>query len=180
MILCFAVCAAVLLPGLAAAQTGNPVVPVRVGEHAGFNRVVFDWPERVSYRVEVTSLRATMHFERPATLDLSGYRHNPPPLFKSVTPRAESGSLAVEIRIPAGSKLRHFAHGTSVVIDVLAPPIRGEAAAPAVPAATAVTAPATAPAPAPMPAPVPIVTPKAAAPAPAKPPATPVAEAPKP
>jgi hypothetical protein len=113
---------ALLLPGLAGAQnTTDPTVRVRVGEHAGFNRVVFDWQARVPYSVESASGRATVHFERPATLDLSRYRRDPPPLVTSLRPHPEGGGLAVEIGMPAGAKLRHFEHGTSVVIDVLAP-----------------------------------------------------------
>jgi hypothetical protein len=121
--------ATLLLPGLAAAQDATaPNVRVRVGEHGGFNRVVFDWRTRVPYRVENGSGKVIVHFERLATLDLSRYRHNPPPLVKSLGSRPGVGKLAVQIGIPAGATLRHFKHGTKVVIDVYAPPLKATAA----------------------------------------------------
>ncbi len=139
-------CTALLLPGLAPAQdAAAPNVRVRVGEHGGFNRVVFDWRTRVPYRVENGSNQVTVHFERPATLDLSGYRHNPPPLVKSLASRPDGGKLAVQIGIPMGATLRHFEHGTKVVIDVYAPPINAAMAGavrpmPAMPEKTATPA----------------------------------------
>ena len=40
---------AMLLPGAASAQDLR--VPVRVGDHPSFGRLVFDWPSEVPYRV---------------------------------------------------------------------------------------------------------------------------------
>ena len=139
-------CTALLLPGFAAAQDATPPnLRVRVGEHAGFNRVVFDWRTRVPYRVESGSGQATVVFERSATLDLSRYRDNPPPLVKSLGSRPAGGELAVQIGIPMGATLRHFEHGTKVVIDVYAPPIKAAVTgavqpAPAMPEKTATPA----------------------------------------
>ncbi|MHC4984397.1 MAG: hypothetical protein ACYTF6_14670 [Planctomycetota bacterium] len=107
-------------PPAASAQS-EPTVRVRVGEHGGFDRIVFDWSSRVAYRVESKGGLATVIFERPARLDLSGYRDNPPPFFRSVKTRSEGTGIAVDVEIPQGTKLRHFMSGNSVVLDVLAP-----------------------------------------------------------
>jgi hypothetical protein len=121
--------AALLLPDLSAAQDATaPNVRVRVGEHAGFNRVVFDWRTPVPYRVETGSGQATVVFERSATLDLSRYRDNPPPLFRRLVSRPDGDNVSIHIDFPAGATLRHFVHGPKVVVDVYAPPMKAAAA----------------------------------------------------
>ena len=106
-----------------------PILQVRVGEHGGFNRMVFDWASRVPYRVETQAGQITVIFERQAQLDLSRFPHCPPPFFKSVKTRSVNNGLAVDLEIPSGTKLRHFVHGAKVVIDVLAPGTREDAPA---------------------------------------------------
>ena len=96
-------------------------VRVRVGEHGGFDRIVFDWASKVTYRVESKGGLATIIFGQVGQLDLSGYRVNPPPFFRSVKTRSEGEGIAVDLEIPQGTELRHFQYGNSVVIDVLAP-----------------------------------------------------------
>lgn len=110
----------VAAPSAASAQS-EATVRVRVGEHGGFDRIVFDWSSRVPYRVESKSGVATVIFERPARLDLTKYRDNPPPFFRSVKTRSEGTGTAVDIEVPQGTKLRHFLSGNSIVLDVLAP-----------------------------------------------------------
>ncbi len=96
-------------------------IRVRVGEHGGFDRIVFDWASKVTYRVESSGGMATIVFGKPGTLDLTTYRKNPPPFFKSIKSRSEGEGVAVDLEIPQGTELRHFQSGNSVVIDVLAP-----------------------------------------------------------
>lgn len=96
-------------------------VRVRVGEHGGFDRIVFDWSSKVTYRVESKVGVATVIFGQIGEFDLSGYRKNPPPFFKSIKSRSEGDGVAVDLEIPEGTELRHFQYGNSVVIDVLAP-----------------------------------------------------------
>ena len=109
---------------MAKAQMQPPekgTVRVRVGEHGGFDRIVFDWASKVTYRVESKGGLATIIFGQVGQLDLSGYRVNPPPFFRSVKTRSEGEGIAVDLEIPQGTELRHFQYGNSVVIDVLAP-----------------------------------------------------------
>lgn len=120
-ITCLLFCAVFLTPGFVLAQDSDTPILVRVGEHAAFSRIVFDWPAKAPYRVEQAGGRATVHFDRPGTLDLSRYRKDPPPMVKGIDPRDEASSLSVDIGIPQGAKLRHFFHGTHVVVDVMRP-----------------------------------------------------------
>ena len=96
-------------------------IRVRVGEHGGFDRIVFDWSSKVTYRVESKAGVATVIFGQIGQLDLSHYRKNPPPFFKSIKSRSEGEGVAIDLEIPEGTQLRHFQYGNSVVIDVLAP-----------------------------------------------------------
>lgn len=119
LISCLILSAVLTLPSLAVAQTGSAApVRVRAGEHAGFDRIVFDWPAQVGYRIEKAQGQATVYFEQPATLDLSPYRKVGPTLIRSVIPRAENDGLAVRLDVPRGARLNHFLDGTHVVIDV--------------------------------------------------------------
>ncbi len=114
-----ALVAALVIPDLAAAQGAtSPPVKVRFGEHKTFNRMVIDWPARVPYRVTQTPGRATLRFERSASLDLARYGTNPPPLIKGIETRPDKTGLTVHIDVPQGAGLRHFENGTHVVIDV--------------------------------------------------------------
>jgi len=120
-ITCMLFCGLFLFPGLVLAQDSDTPIRVRVGEHAEFSRIVFDWPTRAPYRVEQADGRATVHFDRPGTLDLSRYERDPPPMVKDISPRGADGGLAVDIEIPQGAELRHFFNGTHVVVDVMRP-----------------------------------------------------------
>ena len=102
-ITCLLFCAALLFSGFALAQDSAKPILVRVGEHAEFSRIVFDWPAKAPYRVEQAGGRATVHFDQPGTLELSRYRRNPPPMVRGIKPRPQDGGLAVDIDIPQGA-----------------------------------------------------------------------------
>jgi hypothetical protein len=89
-------------------------VGVRVGDHPGFGRVVFDWPVSVGYRVEEAEGRILVHFASPAAFDLASARRGARNL-RGVT---SDGSRA-EIAVAPGARLRHFRLGNRVVLDLL-------------------------------------------------------------
>ena len=103
-------------PVLAAERVG-----LRVGEHPGFSRLVFDWAKPVGSRLEQGSGQATLRFDRPGDLDASKYRADPPPDVTGLEVAAEEGGLTVTLRFPKGAKLRHFESEGNVVLDVLKP-----------------------------------------------------------
>lgn len=117
--------------GTASGQTTSESrIPVRAGKHPrdglrpSFNRVVFDWPVPIRYRIEGEPGFATLYFERPGRLDLTRLRRERPTLVGSVTPRLEGGGLAVRLAIPQGAAVDHFFDGRSVVVDVFSVPPR--------------------------------------------------------
>lgn len=139
-----------------APATAEPRIGVRVGDHPGHGRVVFDWPGPVAYEVEDRDGRVVLRFASPAAFDL-------PPAGR--LPRnlrgIEAAGQAVTLIPAPGAGLRHFRLGGRVVVDLL------DAAAP--PATAAPSQPAR---------PAPRPPPPAATQAPARPAATPAPPAP--
>lgn len=145
-------------PAAAAERVG-----VRTGNHPGFGRIVFDWRAPPAYQVEISPGRVLLRFPNPGRIDLPG-RDSLPRNIIGVS-RSDGG---IELRIPEGSRVRHFRNGPRVAVDVMDPPAPAATAPP--PAATAPPAAEAAPAP-PPPAPRPAPEP-APAPAPVAAPAT--------
>ena len=96
-----------------------PQVQVRVGEHPGFGRLVFDWPGPVPYRAEQAPGRIVIRFGRPARFDLSRFRKAPPAPVRGLTVKPLPDGVAVELAVPEGTALRHYADKGQVVIDVV-------------------------------------------------------------
>lgn len=163
-----------------------PPIKVRVGEHADYTRVVFDWPRSVDYGVAETDQGPVVIFALGARPDLGRFAKDPPPFIKGAKAEMKGKRLAVSFDTVSGATVKHFTSGNSVVIDIGKPTPESLAKAqqkpPAAPAPdsakpTALTPPAAAPSP--VQGAVPAATPSAAAPAPASPP-PPVPAAPAP
>ena len=96
-----------------------PRVQVRVGEHPGFGRLVFDWPWPVPYSAEQAPGRIVIRFGRPARFDLSRFRKAPPAPVRGLTAKPLPDGVAVELAVPEGTTLRHYADKGQVVIDAV-------------------------------------------------------------
>lgn len=108
-----------LLEGSAAVNSGSGTrVPVRVGVHDKFSRVVFDWPSVVDYQLEDSAGSVTLRFSRPATLDLAAIESDPPRDIASARQADSDEGTVVTLEIAAGSRVRHFRDGFKVVLDV--------------------------------------------------------------
>ncbi len=95
------------------------VVRVRSGEHPGFSRVVFDWPERVDYDVRREGGTASVTFDHPARVDLGRLQRTPMRYIQSGSSRSSDKTVTVTLAVPEASKARHFRIGPKVVIDVV-------------------------------------------------------------
>ncbi len=138
-------------------------VGVRVGEHDGYDRIVFDWTQEVPYTAVIAGNRITVDFSRADGIDLTPLSRTPLAGVKAAAVTTAGGHTVVTIDVPAGARLRHFRSEEKVVVDV-----RTDGAIAATPAQTA---PAAAPAArvATPPAATAAATPRAAAPAPPPP-----------
>lgn len=188
-------------PSPAPAAKGTDAVPIRVGDHDDFSRLVFDWPQSVAYDVAKQGEVVTITFARQGRFDDAGLRANLPLFISGAESQSGGGKSIVTLFAPQNARVRHFTSGPKVVVDILGPGGAKSPAAPekqAPPPAAARTAPiadrgmptdlsgltkqaAAPPAPAPAPAPSPALpgTPATPAATPAMP-ATPAPAAPAP
>jgi tetratricopeptide (TPR) repeat protein len=122
---------------------------VRAADHGSFERIVFDWPAPVTYKVEKQAGRAMIVFARPASLDRAGVQSTLPTDIAVSGLSASAEGTRLELSVPPTSRLRHFVSGNKVVVDivravdakapsgspeaVLAPPVGGDVATPSLP-----------------------------------------------
>lgn len=126
------VLAAALLSSFALAATVSAAakerVKVRVGEHQGFSRIVFDWPTPVTARLEQASDQALLHFDRIGVVDLARYKNDPPPGIQDVAIALSSKRLTVALKLAPGYRPRMMEVEGNVVFDALAPGTSQDAA----------------------------------------------------
>ena len=99
-------------------------VAVRVGEHPGFSRIVFDWSRPVGARVERQGGQGgyvVLRFDRVGELDLARFRADPPPEVSRIAARPEGDGLVVTLTVVPGAKTRLFESEGKTVLDVLKP-----------------------------------------------------------
>jgi len=111
-------------PAPAPATPAAPAIPatelmVRGGEHTGFNRLVFDWPKTVGYTVEEAGDKVTIAFDRPANLNVTSLRAALPPDVGFLEARPAGKGTAVVLSLPSGMRVRHFASGPRVALDLV-------------------------------------------------------------
>ena len=98
-----------------------PTVLVRFGDHRGFSRAVFDWPREVGYQVEAAAGVVRIRFAAAARVDGTEIRRMTPITIATIGAEVVAGATLVRLTTPPDSKIRHFRHGTKIVVDVLVP-----------------------------------------------------------
>ena len=114
-------------PPAAAAQPPAPAAPVaavaavrvRIGQHEGYGRIVFDWTQDVEYTAVREGNAVVIDFSRGTPIDLSIFNRDSLAQVAGVSARAADGRAVVSAEVAPGSRLRHFRSGTSVVVDIL-------------------------------------------------------------
>ncbi len=97
----------------------QPTLDARVGDHGSYVRLVFDWPGPVGYSVESQAGRATIAFTKPAILDQTGLKAGLPADVALTAAENSAKGLSVILKMPPKARLRHFASGNKVVVDVV-------------------------------------------------------------
>lgn len=130
---------------VAAAPAGGqaPAVRVRAADHAGYSRVVFDWPDEVGYRIEQHEGGAALVFDRVARIDPSPLNKRRLKLVQELGVNVEGGQTSARLQLAPGAEVAVSRVGTKVVVDVRPAP---KPATPQPAAATPVDAPPPAPA----------------------------------
>src|SRR5690606_32362359 len=96
-------------------------VPVRAGEHDGYSRLVFDWPQPVDYQVTRDGDVALVSFARPQPLDLAALAANPPRTLRAIRSSMMADRVVARLELTPGAVLRDSTSGASVVIDIEGP-----------------------------------------------------------
>ncbi|MEQ8504053.1 MAG: hypothetical protein RIB80_01920 [Rhodospirillales bacterium] len=117
------VCALVLWAGSTAdvSAQGLAQVNVRAGGHATFTRVVFDWRNKVPYKLSKDGGLVTITFEAGAQIDDGDINRNPPLFVGGMRSATAGGRTVVVVAVPPNSTVRDFYAGTKVAIDVREP-----------------------------------------------------------
>jgi tetratricopeptide (TPR) repeat protein len=90
---------------------------VRAGQHEGFGRLVFDFPEAVTYTADILGGALMVQFDRPMTGDLSRV---PAALDKYVSgARVSSNRMVATFPLKGEFRLRAMTVGEAVVLDLL-------------------------------------------------------------
>ena len=121
------------LAGSAWGQTAPVSVPVRFGGHPTYDRLVFDWPTEVPYRVDEQGTTASITFDQPATFDAAQIKRDLAKIAPDVSVSASGNATTLTFQLDSGVHLRHFRSGAKVVLDFsrteTAPPPPSAAAA---------------------------------------------------
>lgn len=104
-----------------------PEIRVRVGQHPDFERLVFDWPSVVDFSSSQSGESAELVFEETARLDVSRLQARPPSLLRRFADRRVEDQTRVALQVAPGTRLRVFADGPRVVVDLLRPDERAPA-----------------------------------------------------
>ena len=117
------------------ADTAAPMLPVRVGDHEKYLRLVFDWRKPVDYAIDESGAQVRLRFAGAARINMTALRKQLPADFAGAAAKSESGALTLTFPKRANWRIRHFKVGAKVVVDFL----RGADSTARAPAAAAKT-----------------------------------------
>ena len=107
-----------------------PEIKLRAGSYANFTRLVFDWPQSVSYAVFPGAGKLTVRFQTQARLDLTAIARFAPPWVKNAAWHLDGGVTVAEFDTDSDSGFHDFRDGAKIVLDILAPKTDAAAYAP--------------------------------------------------
>ncbi|HNB28248.1 MAG TPA: hypothetical protein PLR41_14885, partial [Alphaproteobacteria bacterium] len=112
----------------APASAGSKIV-VRQGEHPGYIRLAFDWPQKTDYRIERRDGMVVISFARAGAIDVGAVQRDVPGDLLQIAAR-EEGIARVYLTMAEGATLRDFRLGSTVVLDIMRPAKKAAAAKP--------------------------------------------------
>lgn len=99
-------------------------VNVRTGEHRGYTRLVFDWPEPVQYEITQEDSRFTIAFNKAGRVNTNVTGKN-----ISAFSVISNDPLSVAVEVPSGARTRSFPVRSRIVLDVYDPPASAQQSA---------------------------------------------------
>jgi len=106
-----------------------PKIRVRTGVHDTYTRMVFDWPNQVTYAVQQSGGVVTVRFGAAAQLLIQRLQKDPPPLVGGLRARPGDKETVLTMAVPKTSRVKHFLSGSKIVLDVQRPTGTDEIAA---------------------------------------------------
>ena len=113
------VLALILVMGGRVEAVAQVPLTVRSADHPNFSRIVFDWPERVSYTPVLSEDTLRITFGRNAVPDFGRLQNRPLRFFGNPRYRQDEGRLVVTLDILEPGRLHHFRDGTKVAVDII-------------------------------------------------------------
>ncbi|WP_366656463.1 hypothetical protein [Fodinicurvata sp. EGI_FJ10296] len=95
-------------------------VGLRGGVHEAFDRLVFDWQQPTAFSVHQDGQRARISFERPGSLNRSGFSENALSRLESAAAvgSGAGGGLVVDLGLSPGTRVDSFSIDNRAVIDL--------------------------------------------------------------
>tara|TARA_R100000005_G_scaffold96677_1_gene85937 strand:- start:15649 stop:19371 length:3723 start_codon:yes stop_codon:yes gene_type:complete len=94
-------------------------VTLRIGDHKGFSRLVFDWPDaNTPYQSRVKDDRLEITFDARARINLTPINDDPLAFARSAVLEAMGDKTRISIALAPGSEASDFRNDNSIVFDV--------------------------------------------------------------
>jgi hypothetical protein len=108
--------AVLLCANAAAAEETLPPVPVKIGDHPTYSRIVFECPKLLAYHVTSLGDEVRIVFDTKAKLSLPAVKS---PLVKKMTAATEHDTQKVDITLAGGATFKHYRLMRKIIVDVL-------------------------------------------------------------
>lgn len=106
----------VLTPAAAAEKTS---VPMRIGQHGDYTRVVFDFPKLTAYYAGLVNGDIVVTFDTPADVALSSAKSAHITGVKKERPDGDTEKIVIDV--PEGATYKHYRLMRKVIVDIYAP-----------------------------------------------------------
>ncbi|MGB0670355.1 MAG: hypothetical protein ACPGNT_02565 [Rhodospirillales bacterium] len=112
---------ALLICGGSVDVRAQETIPMRIGQHFDYSRIVFDFERAIGVTVSKDGSIATLRFDRAVNLDIADLNSNPPDWVGGADQVTEGGETVLRLSVAPNARLNNFPSGTKLVLDVRAP-----------------------------------------------------------
>ncbi len=92
-------------------------IRVRGGEHARYSRLVFDWPSRIDFTLQVEDGKTVLSFDKPGDLQIGRITRDLPKFIRGVKTARRGGKTTVTVETDPSVTAKAFRSGNSIAVD---------------------------------------------------------------